>query len=378
MSLRWIGQNEEKTQVILYKFNSLFLRKNLTNEATIKIAILDVETTGLDYQKDEVIELGVLILEVGKESFQFYNVIHAKSYLNEPKTELSEKIKKITNIQDEQLKGKKIPVEEIDNLLTDCEFIIAHNAGFDRPFVEQIIPVTKNKIWLCSLTQIPWDECDFPEKSLKNLCIYHGFFYEAHRAISDCFATAHLISHTIPNKEETYLFELTKKINSSLYLLIAKKTEFKNKDFLKEKGFLFNNNFNYKTYDELNLADAYSMMSLLEETIYKDRIYNAELIEVKAVDKFKSTIELAAKKGLDLNITGKYTKDYVLLVENSYDYRQILSRRGYSLSTKYSGWYVYLNENEIENEKQWLLANKIYNESFGGKLFKNSYKKYKD
>lgn len=375
MSFRWIGKDDSTDTVLLKKMGPINIEKNTTSEEVIKIAFIDVETTGLDYKKEEIIELGLIVLAVGKTSAKIYEVLYKKSHLQEPSKELSEKIQKITNIKMSDLVGKKIDVEEINQQLLDVSVVVAHNAGFDRPFVEKIIPIAKLKIWSCTYSQIPWDNYGFPEKSLKNLCFYHGFYFEAHRAVSDCEATIALATMTAPDSTENYLSKLLEKASQKSLFLIARKTDYKFKDFFRENSFNWSDSFNYKIYEENDLELAQQMLDKLVDTVYSDRLVGAEIIEIDIHEKFKSPSEFTTKKGFDLNILGKYTKDYVLLVENSYEHRQLLARRGYTLSKKYSGWYVFLSEKELESEKAWLVESGVFNVAFGGKILKNSYKR---
>jgi len=47
--------------------------------------------------------------------------------------------------------GQVIDVARLKSLIEPVDLIIAHNAGFDRPFCEAFSPMFCNKAWACSL-----------------------------------------------------------------------------------------------------------------------------------------------------------------------------------------------------------------------------------
>jgi hypothetical protein len=57
----------------------------------------------------------------------------------------------------------------IECLMTDVALIIAHNAAFDRGFVESRFSFFQEKAWACSLAQIPWKNEGFSNSSLEFL-----------------------------------------------------------------------------------------------------------------------------------------------------------------------------------------------------------------
>lgn len=72
--------------------------------------------------------------------------------------------------------------------------MIAHNAAFDRPFCERLLPEFAEKPWACSLTEIPWSEYGFESAKLKYLLMESGYFFEGHRALDDCAALQVLLN----------------------------------------------------------------------------------------------------------------------------------------------------------------------------------------
>ena len=100
-----------------------------------KLAIIDLETTGLNPKSDEIIEIGILITSFTNED-GFIKIDDKINYLNEPKNPISDEITKITCITNEDVKGQKIDWDLLKDKLIDIDLIICHNAYFDRNFME--------------------------------------------------------------------------------------------------------------------------------------------------------------------------------------------------------------------------------------------------
>ena len=59
----------------------------------------------------------------------------------------------LTGIADNMVKDQVIDNHRVDELVKSASLIIAHNAGFDRKFVEKQFPIFKRKAWGCSYAQ---------------------------------------------------------------------------------------------------------------------------------------------------------------------------------------------------------------------------------
>ena len=72
-------------------------------------SILDTETTGLDHNKDEIIEIAIRKWIYHKKEHYLIKPVEEYSELNEPKqNEISEAITELTGISKEDVKGKKL------------------------------------------------------------------------------------------------------------------------------------------------------------------------------------------------------------------------------------------------------------------------------
>ena len=150
--------------------------------------IFDLETTGLEKDKDKIIEIGAL-------KYHNNELIDEFSYLINPECELPEVIINITGITNEDLKDK----ETIDKILPKfIEFIgdlplIAHNKDFDLGFIyENIKKLNLTRINNYSIDTLYLARKYFPNlynHKLETIKKYFNVKQVSHRATGDCFTT---------------------------------------------------------------------------------------------------------------------------------------------------------------------------------------------
>ena len=90
--------------------------------------ILDVETTGLDPTRDEIIELAMLKFEYGPDGGVF-RVLNQFSRLREPSIPIPIEITKLTGITPEMVAGKVITAEEVEHFASSAAVVIAHKGA---------------------------------------------------------------------------------------------------------------------------------------------------------------------------------------------------------------------------------------------------------
>lgn len=97
-------------------------------------------------------------------------------------------------------------------MIHKAEFLISHNAPFDRGFVTRLYQNCIQKDWLCSMRGINWKAKGFPSMALQNLLKAHHIQVEkAHRAQDDVKAAIQLLSLSNQNGKP-YFSELLKKL----------------------------------------------------------------------------------------------------------------------------------------------------------------------
>jgi DNA polymerase-3 subunit epsilon len=203
-------------------------------------AVVDVETTGTDPTKDKIIELGVAVF-CYDEYGQVAKISQAGSWLEDPGQPIDPKITELTGITDADVAGQRIPDDVIAVLVDGCGLIIAHHAGFDRPFCETRFPWASEKHWACSMSEIDWRAAGAPSSSLQAIAWHMGFFFDGHRAEIDCRALVEILSKPshlpFSEVEETVLAALLASARKPTYRLWAVGSPFETKDALKARGY---------------------------------------------------------------------------------------------------------------------------------------------
>lgn len=162
-----------------------------------RAVILDTETTGLEHGTDKVIELGLVVVEYGRETGAIGRVLSSYNGLEDPGMAVPPASTAVHGITDEMVAGKRFDEGAIQQAMDRVAIVIAHNAGFDRRFVEERFPAFASLPWGCSFREIPWDETGIGSAKLEYLAYQYGFFYDGHRAEMDCRALLEILRRPV-------------------------------------------------------------------------------------------------------------------------------------------------------------------------------------
>ena len=108
-------------------------RFNDTQSGKVKRAlVIDVETTGLSTQNDDVVQLAMLPFDYEEESGQILTVHKELAFegLREPAVPISQEASLITGITDGMVAGKSFDDAAVAAVVTEADLVIAHNAYF--------------------------------------------------------------------------------------------------------------------------------------------------------------------------------------------------------------------------------------------------------
>ena len=199
--------------------------------------VLDTETTGLSSQDDQVIELGMIAFEFDPVLGTVHSVREVFDELEDPGRPIPPETTQVHHITDDMVRGKRIDDAVVEKFIANASVIIAHNASFDRPFVEKRWPVFKDKQWVCSIKDIDWKGEGVGSAKLEYLLQTQGIFYEAHRAETDCWALLELLHAVLPQSQQPALLRLLESLNQPQVRLYATGSPFDAKDLLKARGY---------------------------------------------------------------------------------------------------------------------------------------------
>jgi DNA polymerase-3 subunit epsilon len=209
----------------------------LTGGTVRRAAIVDVETTGLDSQSDHVIEVGMVVFEYAAATGQIGPVVGHYSALEDPGRPIPPEVTAIHHITDEMVKAKHFDETAVTQTLAGVSLVIAHNACFDRPFLERRFAQFAQYPWGCSLRDIPWREAGFGSSALEFLAYRMGFFYDGHRAETDCRALLAILSRPLGDTGRSAFQALLEHARKPTIRLYALNSPFESKDLLKARGY---------------------------------------------------------------------------------------------------------------------------------------------
>ena len=173
-------------------FDTLFERYD-------RLLILDTETTGLNYSRDEIIEFSAVAVEKGIGSHRIVAEYDQLVSLA-PGSFVPPKIEQLTGISTQDLREKGVPktrvCRDIAELIDGNTLILAYNAHFDLSFLFYMLlrdgdpKILKGKDKLDLLT-VYRDRHEYPHKLCSAIEKYglSGKVVNSHRAVDDVIAT---------------------------------------------------------------------------------------------------------------------------------------------------------------------------------------------
>lgn len=200
-----------------------------------RAVVVDVETTGLDRNRDVIIELAMRQF-MFDEAGRITNIGRPFCWLQDPGRPLTDEIVKLTGLDDAMLEGQSIDKGMATRILQRADLVVAHNASFDRPRIEDVLPMAVGRAWGCSCVEIAWRDFGFDGRSLGYLLSQAGYYNGAHRASDDVDSTIALLAHNVaPGR--TALADLLERSSKSSWMCRALGAAYERKDDLKARGY---------------------------------------------------------------------------------------------------------------------------------------------
>lgn len=148
---------------------------------------VDIETTGLSFKKEKIIEIGAIKVREGKEEDRFHSLI-------DPRRALGEETIRLTGLTDQMLEGSPGIEDVIGELVEFCGDLplLGHRILFDYSFLKKAA-VDQRIVWeregidtlfLCRVFMPPEEK-----KNLADACLLFGVETgRSHRALADAEA----------------------------------------------------------------------------------------------------------------------------------------------------------------------------------------------
>lgn len=258
---------------------------------TSRVALcLDTETTGLNHAEDRIIELGIVAFEYEPSTGEIIRITGRYNGFEDPGYPLAKEIIEITGITDEMIKGQQLDDITINQLVEQASLVIAHNAAFDRPFVEQRFPGFKTIPWACTVSQIDWQVERLQARSLEYLLFKFGWCINAHRALDDAEGVLGLLLEKLPVSGDSVFRVLLENSTESITKLYAVNSPFDRKDLLKQRGYRWSDGSNgtpkswWISIPESKEQDEFSYLAT--EIYPGGRTDSVEIRRVSPIDRF--------------------------------------------------------------------------------------------
>lgn len=149
------------------------------------ILIIDTETSGLNPSTEPLLEVGAILYNVPTKSILLkttaflHGTINNAFHINKIDIHWLSKVDHVIQLSHLNL---------IAIMLSKSDMVIAHNAKFDKSFLEnnQLLKCFSQEAnWICSAWDIKWPFTK--DKKLATLASHFGIDYsKAHRALDDC------------------------------------------------------------------------------------------------------------------------------------------------------------------------------------------------
>jgi DNA polymerase-3 subunit epsilon len=164
-------------------------------ERVSTLLILDTETTGLNPERDQCIEVGAVLFSVPDRS-----VLSQVSFLLPCGHNPAEVVNGIAPALTQRPQPWQPALACFEAMVEASDLLVAHNAAFDKQWFGSGVLPALAKPWLCSMEDIRWpaDRHLRSNPSVRDLALAYGVpVWAAHRALTDCIYLAQVFERCV-------------------------------------------------------------------------------------------------------------------------------------------------------------------------------------
>ncbi len=187
--------------------------------------------------------------------------------------------------------GQTIDMTTVRALIEPAYLIVAHNAGFDRPFCEGFSSIFARKAWACSNSEVDWSARGYEGTKLGYLINQSGYFHAGHRTVDDCFALLEVLALSQGGTDQTPFAELYEASQRSRVRIYAENSPFDLKERLKDRGYRWSDGSDGRPkswWIEIAEEMMEDELSFLRDEIYRWEDADPPIQRLTAFDRFKS------------------------------------------------------------------------------------------
>lgn len=152
--------------------------------------VLDIETTGLSWRQDKIIEIGLL-------KIRNKQIIDRYSQLINPQQHISSFITQLTGIDNQMIADMPILSSIQDEVLQFLgqDIIIGHNTAFDLNFIANHFQVDLKNAYIDTVQFSKKVYPALPHHRLSDMVEFLHLSTNEHRSLADCISTYELYEH---------------------------------------------------------------------------------------------------------------------------------------------------------------------------------------